>query len=138
MTHATTIRKVDGEVAGPLLDNLLQSLEDGTYTVTIKKASRRRSNDQNEWLWGVIYPAVLAGLRDQGWEITDVEQVHELCKAHFASQDVVNPHTGEVVTLPSSTAKMSVTDFSVYVDKIRAFAADYLNISIPDPNEKQT
>ena len=135
-TPTVSLNKIDGVCELNALHSIISSLEDGKYTVAIKRATRKRTNNQNDWLWGVVYPRLQQGLIDAGWEIVDIEQVHELCKSNFAAQDLINPTTGEVVSLPSSTAKMTTTQFTTYVDKIRSFAGEYLNITIPDPNEQ--
>lgn len=123
----------------PKIDFLLerlQNLPSGDYSITIAPNRRMRSTQQNAYLWGVVYPAVLFGLQDAGWEIIDEEQVHEYCKQAFATREVINKDTGEVLSLPSSTARMQTAEFNVYVDKIKAFALEYLNVTIPEPNEE--
>lgn len=111
-------------------------LPNGDYIFTVTPNRKTRSNQQNAYLWGVVYPAVLLGLKDAGWEITHEEQVHEYCKQAFAAREVINKDTGEVLSLPSSTARMQTAEFNVYVDKIKAFAFEYLNVTIPEPNEE--
>ena len=111
-------------------------LPNGDYILTVTPNRKTRSNQQNAYLWGVVYPAVLFGLQDAGWEITHEEQVHEYCKQAFAAREVINKDTGEVLSLPSSTARMQTAEFNVYVDKIKAFAFEYLNVTIPEPNEE--
>lgn len=119
-----------------LLDETLDSLPIGDYVITITPNRKTRSTQQNAYLWGIVYPAVLFGLQDAGWEIIDEEQVHEYCKQAFATREVINKDTGEVLSLPNSTARMQTAEFNVYVDKIKAFALEYLNITIPEPNEE--
>ena len=124
------------ESAFRLLDKTLHDLPLGDYVITITPNRKTRSNQQNAYLWGIVYPAVLFGLQDAGWEIIDEEQVHEYCKQAFAAREVINKDTGEVISLPNSTARMQTAEFNVYVDKIKAFALEYLNITIPEPNEE--
>ena len=119
-----------------LLNEMLDSLPLGDYVITITPNRKTRSTQQNAYLWGIVYPAVLFGLQDAGWEITNEEQVHEYCKQSFAAREVINKDTGEVLSLPNSTARMQTAEFNVYVDKIKAFALEYLNITIPEPNEE--
>lgn len=119
-----------------LLDETINNLPLGDYVITITPNRKTRSNQQNAYLWGIVYPAVLFGLQDAGWEITNEEQVHEYCKQAFAAREVINKDTGEVISLPNSTARMQTAEFNVYVDKIKAFALEYLNITIPEPNEE--
>jgi hypothetical protein len=99
-----------------------------------QKARKLRSDDQNAWLWGGIYPLLLEGLLDAGWEFTRVEQVHEYFKALLTGETVVNRHTGEIVKFPGSTAAMDTSTFYAYCEKLRDYAQEYLNMEIPDPN----
>lgn len=125
--------------SNPSLDLFFErfcQLPNGDYIFTVTPNRKTRSNQQNAYLWGVVYPAVLLGLKDAGWEITHEEQVHEYCKQAFAAREVINKDTGEVLSLPNSTARMQTAEFNVYVDKIKAFALEYLNITIPEPNEE--
>lgn len=116
---------------------------DGIYRIEVKKVRKPRSNDQNGWLWGCIYPMLLEALLDAGWEFVSVEQVHEFFKAQMTADKVVNKHTGEIIEFPGSTATMDTVTFSTYCEKLREYAREYLNIEIPDPdrfwkNEKNT
>ena len=121
-----------------------RQVTDGIYRIEVKKVRKPRSNDQNGWLWGCIYPMLLDGLLDAGWEFTSIEQVHEFFKAQMTADSVVNKETGEVITFPSSTAIMDTVTFSTYCDKLREYAKEFLNMDIPDPdkywrtNEKDT
>ena len=118
-----------------MIYDAFRGLSDGTYSVSIKRIRKNRSNSQNGWLWGCIYPMLLDALIDVGWdEFTNLEQVHEFCKMKFTTETIVNKHTGEIVTIPHSTKAMNTTEFSSYTDKIREFASEYLNTEIPDPN----
>lgn len=117
----------------PLYDLFSQS-QDGVYKVVVKKVRKPRSNDQNGWLWGCIYPMLLEALLDAGWEFVTVEQVHEFFKSQMTADQVVNKHTGEIITFPGSTATMDTLTFSTYCEKLREYALEYLNLEIPDPD----
>lgn len=107
---------------------------DGIYRIEVKKVRKPRSNDQNGWLWGCIYPMLLEALLDAGWEFVSVEQVHEFFKAQMTADKVVNKHTGEIIEFPGSTAMMDTVTFSTYCEKLRKYAREFLNIEIPDPD----
>lgn len=107
---------------------------DGIYRIEVKKVRKPRSNDQNGWLWGCIYPMLLEALLDAGWEFVSVEQVHEFFKAQMTADKVVNKHTGEIIEFPGSTAMMDTVTFSTYCENLREYAREFLNIEIPDPD----
>lgn len=71
---------------------------------------------------------------DTGWDFTDVNQVHEFFKAQMVHDKVINKHTGEIIEFPGSTATMDTVTFSTYCEKLRDYASEYLNMSIPDPD----
>lgn len=133
-----TISKEGGKLTDTkALAVCVRNLPDGLYKFAISKEMKTRSSRQNRYLWGVAYPILLVVLRDQGgWEFTDVEQVHELCKKMFASERVVNKHTGDVLELPKSTAAMNTAQFSAYVDKLRELAMEMFNVEIPLPESE--
>ena len=111
-----------------------KSVCDGFYRISIEKIRKPRSNDQNGWLWGCIYPMLLDALLDAGWEFTCTEQVHEFFKSQMTADKVVNRHTGEIITFPGSTAAMDTVTFSTYCEKLREYGREFLNIEIPDPD----
>lgn len=120
-----------------LLDQELSSLPEGRYSLIIEKKRKPKSNPQLAWLYGQIYPHVLKGLIDAGWEdITNIDQTDAYCKSLFANTEIVNRHTGEAMTVPALKRDMTTTEFSTYVEAIRQWAAEFLNVNIPDPGEQ--
>lgn len=132
------IEKKKGRIIGRgMLEKGLSSVRDGIYKVTVRKLQNNRSNQQNRWLWGHIYPRLLQGFLDAGWdEFTNEEEVHEFCKVKFAGKEIVDRNTGEVVTIPCRTSQMDTVEFSLYCMQLRFFAKEYLNIEIAEPDEK--
>ena len=109
-------------------------LPSGRYSLVIEKYRKSKSNAQLAWLYGQIYPIVLRGLNDAGWdEITNVDQVDAMMKDRFANREIVNINTGEVMEVPALKRNMSTTEFITFVEAIRKWASEYLNINIPDP-----
>ena len=129
------IAKQDGICDLRMLWTWFTNALDGNYRVEIKRIRRKRTLEQNGWLFGCIYPMLLKALNDAGWEFTSVEQVHEYFKAMLWKQRMVNKHTGEIVEIPSSTTEMDTVQFSTYCDKLRDYGREYLDIEIPDPDK---
>lgn len=119
----------------PLYDYFTKTI-DGNYRVEIIKIRRKRTHDQNGWLFGCIYPMLLKALNDAGWDdMTNIHHVHEFFKDLLCKRQFVNKHTGEVVELPQSTAEMDTLTFSTYCEKLRDYGREYLNVEIPDPDK---
>lgn len=111
------------------------SLKDGRYSLTIEKKYKKRSNPQNAYLFGVVYPIVLQGLIDLGFEGMTIESVHDLLKYKFLPTDIVSKE-GEVMEIVRSTASLTTTEFMDYLAKIKKWGAEYLNVYVPEPNEQ--
>lgn len=129
------IDKIDGYFNLRTISEFFRTASNGSYMLTITKQRRGRTLNQNDWLWGCVYPILLDGLLDAGWVFTSVEQVHEFFKKQMAQDKVVNYSTGEIVEIPRSTATMDTQQFSMYVDALRAYAEEFLNVTIPEPNK---
>lgn len=119
-----------------LLDKELIELPKGRYRLIIEKYRKKKSNPQLAWLYGQVYPLVLKALNDAGWEFTSIEEVDEYCKSMFASREVLNRHTGEILEVPGLKRDMTTTEMMTYVDAIRDWASEYLNVYIPEPGEQ--
>lgn len=128
------IEKRGGAVTLRPLRDWFAGKPDGLYVVDVKRFRAKRSNPQNAWLWGCVYPLLMEGLLDAGWEFTDVEQVHEFFKRQLAMRTAVNRSTGEVFEFPASTAQMDTATFCAYCERLRDYGREYLGVDIPDPD----
>lgn len=129
------IDKIDGYFNIRTITEFFRTASNGCYMINITKQRKGRTINQNDWLWGCVYPILLDGLLDAGWEFTSVEQVHEFFKKQMTQDKVVNYTTGEIVEIPMSTAIMDTHQFSMYIDALRAYAEDFLNVTIPEPDK---
>lgn len=128
------IDKTDGHFDLHTLTDFFRTASDGCYMANVTRQRNGRTLNQNSWLWGCVYPILLDGLLEAGWEFTSVEQVHEFFKSQLAQDMVVNHMTGEIVEIPKSTATMDRQQFTVYVDALRSYADEFLSVTIPDPD----
>jgi hypothetical protein len=120
-------------VNAKLLKDGCDRLPKGRYSLTVEKYRKHKSNQQLAWLYGQIYPLVLRGLNDAGWEFVNVEEVDEYCKSMFSSREVLNRHTGEILDVPGLKRNMSTVEMNCYIEAIRNWCGEYLNIVIPEP-----
>jgi len=104
----------------------VSQLEDGTVPMRIG-GGNKRSSAQNRWLWGVAYPMIAEKLGYETWEVHEVMKL-KLNPVHLEIGD-------EVMTVGGSTAKMSKERFSEYKEQLQRWAAQFLGLYIPDPNE---
>lgn len=120
---------------------LLENCEGKTLNLTLDYYVKKRSNAQNAYYWPVIIEYVLEGLIDAGYrrESLSPELVHDYLKGKFLKhlrRRVVNKLTKQYLTRQPSTAELTTWEFMDYMDGIRIWAAEFLSISIPDPNKE--
>ena len=113
----------------------IAQMRDGEYVMTIERKQRKRSLMQNAYYWGVVVPLVKEGLLDVGYRMT-TEAVHEYLKGQFSITEIVNERTGEVLKSIGSTSEMTTSKMMDYFAEITQWAAEYLNVQIPQPNEQ--
>lgn len=141
--NGQTFRLVNELVRGNAI-RALQSAAiggDEIMVVRIEPEEKKRTLRQNKYLWGVVYKTIVDN--DPGYFVNDAvdalrktarlsaaEVVHEFCKARFLpSADL----PGLQITVAPSTAKLPRKEFQEYVESIRRWAADELQVFIPDP-----
>lgn len=119
--------------------NIFAQLKDGEYFVTVKDY-RKRSLSQNAYYWKVCVEYVRRGLYDIGYDEAGTlkpEEVHEIIKtALLPAKRIVNKQTGEILELPGSTTELSIVGFNEFLEAVIKWAAEYLSVSIPSPNEQ--
>jgi hypothetical protein len=110
--------------------------QDVSKPVEIRWGPPRRSNKQNNYLWGVVYKTLAEGMSEQHKALVTLEMVHELCRQYFAPRVDV-PGTGQ--TVPMSTTELcrsgNEDSFQDYVVQIQELGAKK-GIYISDPNEE--
>lgn len=119
----------------PLFLDVISTLKDGDYVMTVEPKKKKRSNNQNAYYYGVVVEMVFRRLVDLGHDV-DREEAHEFLKASFNYKEIVNESTGEIFKIPRSTTSLDTFEFSEYVDRIIRFGAEVLDIQIPLPNEQ--
>lgn len=137
-------RLVNEQVRGNAM-RALQSAEiggDAILVVRIEPEEKQRTKRQNRYLWGVVYKYLVDNdpgyfvneetewlLHGRGIAVTEI--VHEFCKAQFLPP--VDLGIGGGMRITKSTAKLNRQEFNDYVENIRRWAAEALQVFIPDP-----
>ena len=113
----------------------LKQYEGKRVEIVLTKANKRKSNEQNKFLWGCVYPCALQGFVDAGHDGLTIDDMHEYFKSQFltAGKDITNPRTGEIRTVSKTTTILSTTEMMNYVEQIARFCAEMLNVVIPEP-----
>lgn len=118
------------------LEDICRIYKDMDLTITVQKRRKVRSSEQNRYYWGIVLPLVRDGFEELGDRVTN-EQVHEFLKGKFLpSVEIVKEDTAEIVRIPGSTTILTTSQAMDYYAQIQQFAAEFLGVYIPDPNEQ--
>jgi hypothetical protein len=87
-------------------------------TITIAPEEERRRQRANKYYWGVV-----------------LKMMAEECGHN--SKLVVEPLTGEEVKIAQSTAKLTIPEFSVYLERVMLDGSEWLGIVFPEPSKHE-
>ena len=118
-----------------LILDAIKSFNGFDVVVTIQKSKKKRSNNQNAYLWGVLYPITQQAIKNEWGEIWSINKVHDFYKLHFNYIEKVNESTSEVIKIPKSTTDNTTAQQEEYHAEIRQFLLDWFNVECPLPNE---
>lgn len=97
----------------------------GEVEVVVRKRRHQRSLNQNQYYWGVVVRMIA----DETGHTSD--EIHEMLKRMFL-RDLIEIK-GEVYETVKSTTGLDTYGFSKdYVDRIKIWAMDKLNLIIPE------
>jgi len=139
MKHRGTI-KPDGSLvvkARSLFDEGLRLMareKDLAVVIEVKPEKKYRSVFQNSYYWGIVITSIATRLRELGHDV-DKDLTHEFLKGKFLYTEMVTDT--EVVKIPRKTSELTTTEFEEYVEMVKQFSAETLNIFIPDPNDDE-
>ena len=117
------------------LANAFKEFDGKEVTVTIERKRKKRSNNQNAYLWGCVYPILKLAFYETWGEVRSIEEIHEWAKLQFNYTEKVNQETGEIARIPKSTTINSTIQQEEFHEEIRRFAREWFNTEIPLPNE---
>lgn len=108
-----------------------------SVTVTVSDTKPKRSSPQNAYYWAVVVELIFLALKEGGLEVNR-EGTHELLRVRFLSEDKPLGADGGFVTRVRSTTELDTLEFGTYLERCKQFAAEYLNVVIPEPNEQMS
>jgi hypothetical protein len=134
VNFATNLKNAAGINFPPHIAGMLQSMVGTIVLITVEKRKKRRSLNQNAYYWKVIIPAIHEMFVQNGNDV-DEEDVHNYLKEQVGKlSKVILLPDGSIEKIVGSTANLSTMQFEMYVEKCRAFAAQF-GFLIKLPNE---
>lgn len=113
---------------------LARQLRDGHYEVHVARLQANRSPQANRYYWGVV----IGALADHTGYTPN--ELHELLKMKFLPKSLaLTDGNGEIkgeFVMGGSTRALTVAEFHRYIEDVRRFAAEELQVTTPDPGER--
>jgi hypothetical protein len=106
--------------------------EDKSWKVTVEPFVRPRSNQQNAFLWGVVYPTIIesGGEALAGWTSDDL---HEYFLGEVFGWEVLEGMGRKRMKPVKRSSRMTKVEFMDYLEQISQRCAD-MGIVIPEPS----
>jgi len=105
----------------------------GRWCMTMRPYKPRRSLKANVYYHAAVIPTFKRFMQNHG-QFFEAEEVHEFFLQKFASRNVVDPITGEVLSvLGRRSSKMDSTQFSEFVNACIDWMQDRFGIVVPEP-----
>lgn len=139
LTYTATIKEDGSWVVqnGRLRKETAAAFAGQDVEITIARLRRRRTNDQNDYYWGVVLPRIAEGIEELTGEFWTKEDAHEAMKDRYLSETVSHPDGEFIAKRVRSTSSLNTTEFTDYIERCCQFAAEMLGIAIAMPNENQ-
>lgn len=102
---------------------------DKAWEVTVVEQKRRRSEQQNRFLWGVVYKTICEAL--EGW---DAEDVHEYFLGEHFGWETLEGFGRKRMKPIRRSARLNKQEFADYIAFIQRKCSE-LGIFIPDANQ---
>lgn len=115
------------------ISNMVSRLDPAqSWQITVEAFKPKRSDQQNAFLWGVVYPSILEGGGEslRGWTTTDL---HEYFLIEAFGSEVIEGFGRKRHKPLRRSSKLTKQEFSDYLAIIEAKCAE-LGIHIPEPN----
>lgn len=120
----------------PMFLEQISRMPNRSCTVKVVIDGKKRSLEQNSYYWAVVVSMIKLGLYDTWGESLTSEEVHNYLKEWCNYKELVNEETGESIRIGQTTANLSTVEFEEYQERCRQFAASFLGMTIPLPNEQ--
>lgn len=105
----------------------------GRIRVTMERHKPKRSLRANARYWAAVVPAFQSYMRSHG-QYFEPEEIHEFFLQKFASRNVIDPRTGEVLAvIGRRSSKMDAGQFAAWVHDVEGWMLDRHGVVVPDP-----
>lgn len=110
----------------------VRQIRDCEVIITIKKRGRV-SDKQRGYLFGCVYKELQIRFTELGHRL-DIDDIHEWAKGKFNPERIIDADGVVIAEFPGSTQEFNKDMMTEYIELIRHYAAEVLEIQIPDPD----
>lgn len=127
----------NGRIESETLQELLADLEGREIEFCIRPRRARTTSKQRRYYHGVVIAMLAQSMVEngvtgtRGGPITQSE-VHKMMAQRFLRNSVVDETTGEYIEYVRSTNALTTREMTEYIERIRAWALDMMELTIPD------
>ncbi len=115
----------------------VKEFEGKEIKLIFKRKYKQRTQQENSFYWGVWVPIMQRAVKDTWGEILSSNEVHEIIKLNCNYEEKVNEENGLFIRVPKSSTSLNTYEWEIeFKQKIRQFAFDFFNITLPEPNEQ--
>ena len=108
--------------------DFIRGQKDSNVIVAIQRPQSQRTISQNSYYWQL--------LKILGDEIGEhPEKLHNDIKEEFLSEHIHSNLFNKDKKIIKSTTELNTKEFSEYIEKIKHWASEFLNVYLPDANE---
>ena len=101
---------------------------DKLWRIEIESHTERRSDNQNRYLWGIVYRSILESGQLHGW---DTDDLHEYLLGEWAGWEIVEGFGKKRMRPIRRSSKLNKEEFASYIDFIQRTMAMH-GIYVPD------
>jgi hypothetical protein len=109
--------------------DLLNLKHDWPYEQIIRRIRKPRTDRQNRYYWGVVIDYIARQMGE-----SDKNEVHKTLARHFLGFEEES-YGGVTFEKTPSTTSLSTVEFTEYIEMVRRWAAEFLALNIPDPDQ---
>jgi hypothetical protein len=109
--------------------NLLTLKHDWPYELIIRSIRKKRTDKQNRYYWGVVIDYIARQMGE-----SDKDEVHKTLAMHFLGYEE-QTYGGVSFQSTRSTTSLSTEEMTEYIETVRRWAAEFLALNIPDPDQ---
>lgn len=120
-----------------LILDAIKLFEGANVKLSIRKRYKKRTENQNDFYWGVWVPIFQKLIMDEWQEFKTPNEIHEMLKQNCNYVEKVSEHTGEILKVSKSTTELSTNQWEKeFKMRVKQFALDFFNTALPEPNSQ--